>query len=57
MVIGAAVVQIILLIILAPPFAATGAAIAYAVSMSGMHIVSSWIARNELASLKSGGAI
>jgi O-antigen/teichoic acid export membrane protein len=57
MVVGAAVVQIVLLILLIPRFAATGAAIAYAVSMSGMYIVSSWIARNELARLKSGGAI
>jgi O-antigen/teichoic acid export membrane protein len=56
MVVGAAIVQIILLIVLVPPFAATGAAIAYAVSMSGMYLVSSLIARKELARLKSGGA-
>ncbi len=56
MVVGAAIVQIILLIVLVPPFAATGAAVAYAVSMSGMYLVSSLIARKELARLKSGGA-
>jgi O-antigen/teichoic acid export membrane protein len=56
MVVGAAFVQIVLLITLVPRFAATGAAIAYAVSMSGMYMASSWIARNELARLKSGGA-
>jgi O-antigen/teichoic acid export membrane protein len=53
MVVGAAAVQIVLLIMLVPPFAATGAAIAYAVSMSGMYIVSSWLARRELVVLQS----
>jgi len=53
MVIAAAFVQIVLLIILVPRFAATGAAIAYAVSMSGMYIVSSWLARRELIALQS----
>ena len=53
MVVGAAIVQIVLLIILVPRFAATGAAIAYAVSMSGMYIVSSWLARRELVALQS----
>jgi len=55
-VVVAAAVQILLLIVLVPPFAATGAAIAYAVSMPGMYLVSSLIARKELATLKSGGA-
>jgi O-antigen/teichoic acid export membrane protein len=55
-VVGAAAVQIFLLIILVPRFAATGAAIAYAVSMSGMYVLSSWIASNELTKLKSRGA-
>jgi O-antigen/teichoic acid export membrane protein len=53
MVVGAAVVQIALLILLVPRFAATGAAIAYAVSMSGMYIVSSLLARRELEVLQS----
>ena len=52
----AAVVQVVLLIVLVPRFAATGAAIAYAVSMSGMYLVSSWFAHSELAKLKAGGA-
>jgi len=56
MVVGAAAAQIVLLIVLVPPFAATGAAIAYAVSMSGMYLVSSRMAHRELETLRSGGA-
>ncbi len=52
----AAVVQVVLLIVLVPRFAATGAASAYAVSMSGMYLVFSRIARNKLATLRSSGA-
>jgi len=52
-VVGAAAVQIVLLIVLVPRFAATGAAIAYAVSMSGMYLVSSRMAHRELVDLKA----
>jgi O-antigen/teichoic acid export membrane protein len=52
-VVGAAAVQIVLLIVLVPRFAATGAAIAYAVSMSGMYLVSSRIAHRELVDLRA----
>ena len=54
-VVVAAAVQIVLLIVLVPPFAATGAAIAYAVSMSGMYLVSSRLAHRELVVLRSSG--
>ncbi len=53
---GAAAIQLILLVLLVPQFAATGAAFAYLVSMSGMYLVSSLMARKELGRLKSGGA-
>ncbi len=52
---GAAAIQIILLVILVPQFAATGAAFAYLISMSGMYLVSSRMAHRELVMLKSGG--
>jgi len=56
-VMGAAAVQIVLLIVLVPPFAATGAAIAYAVSMSGMYLVFSRIAHRELVVLRASGEV
>ncbi len=54
-VVGAAAIQLILLVLLVPHFAATGAALAYLVSMSGMYLVSSWTAHRELVMLKSSG--
>jgi O-antigen/teichoic acid export membrane protein len=53
-VVGAAALQVILLAILVPRFAATGAALAYALSMSGMYLVFSRMAYRELVMLKSG---
>jgi O-antigen/teichoic acid export membrane protein len=55
-VIGAALSQVILLVIFVPRFAATGAAFAYAVSMCGMYLASTWMVRRELAKLRPGGA-
>ncbi len=55
-VVGAAAVQVVLLFVLVPDFAATGAAFAYLVSMSGMYLVSSWMAHRELVVLRSSGA-
>ena len=52
---SAAAIQLILLVLLVPHFAATGAAIAYLVSMSGMYAVSSQMAHRELANLRSDG--
>ncbi len=52
---GAAAMQLILLVLLVPQFAATGAAFAYLVSMSGMYLVSSLMAHRELANLRSDG--
>jgi len=52
---GAAAIQLILLVLLVPRFAATGAAFAYLVSMSGMYLVSSRMAHRELANLRSEG--
>jgi O-antigen/teichoic acid export membrane protein len=54
-VIGAAAIQVILLILLVPHYAATGAAFAYAVSMCGMYLVFTRMAHRELAMLRSGG--
>ncbi len=53
---GAAAIQVVLLVLLVPQFAATGAAVAYTISMCGMYVVFSWMAHRELAKLKSGGA-
>ena len=53
-VVGAALLQVILLVILVPRFAATGAALAYALSMSGMYLVFSRMAYRELVMLQSG---
>jgi O-antigen/teichoic acid export membrane protein len=53
-VVGAAALQVILLVILVPRFAATGAALAYALSMSGMYLVFSRMAYRELVMLQSG---
>jgi O-antigen/teichoic acid export membrane protein len=52
---GAAATQLILLVLLVPNFAATGAAFAYLLSMSGMYAVSSLMAHRDLANLKSDG--
>lgn len=54
-VVAAAAVQVVLLVSLVPRFAATGAAVAYAVSMCGMYLVSSHTAHRELVRLKHGG--
>ena len=48
---GAAAIQLILLVLLVPHFAATGAALAYAVSMCGMYGIFSWLAHRELRQL------
>jgi O-antigen/teichoic acid export membrane protein len=53
--VGAAVIQIIMLILLVPQFAATGAALAYAVSMAGMYLIFARIAHRELVMLRSSG--
>jgi O-antigen/teichoic acid export membrane protein len=53
--VGAAVIQIIMLILLVPQFAATGAALAYAVSMAGMYLIFALIAHRELVMLRSSG--
>jgi O-antigen/teichoic acid export membrane protein len=54
-VVGAAAVQVILLALLVPSFAATGAALAYTISMCGMYLAFSLMAHRELVVLKSGG--
>ena len=54
-VVGAAVIQVSLLVLLVPHFAATGAAFAYAVSMCGMYLVLSRMAHRELVMLRSSG--
>ena len=53
--VGAAAVQVILLVLLVPQFAATGAAVAYTISMCGMYLVFTRMAHRELVMLKSGG--
>jgi O-antigen/teichoic acid export membrane protein len=50
---GAVLVQVILLVLLVPKYAATGAAVAFAVSMCGMYVVAGRMARRELAMLRS----
>jgi O-antigen/teichoic acid export membrane protein len=55
-VVGAAAVQAILLALLVPSYAATGAALAYTISMCGMYLAFSLMAHRELVVLKSGGA-
>jgi O-antigen/teichoic acid export membrane protein len=52
-VVGAATMQLILLLLLVPRFAATGAAIAYAISMCGMYGIFSRLALRELGQLKA----
>ncbi len=52
---GAAAIQLILLVLLVPSFAATGAAFAYTVSMCGMYLVFTRIAHRELVMLRSSG--
>jgi hypothetical protein len=54
-VVGAAVIQIIMLVLLVPYLAATGAAFAYAVSMAGMYLIFARIAHRELVILSSSG--
>jgi len=49
---GAAVVQVILLIMLVPGFAALGAAIAFSVSILGMYLAFAWMAYRELVQLR-----
>jgi O-antigen/teichoic acid export membrane protein len=55
-VVGAAAVQAILLALLVPSYAATGAALAYTISMCGMYLAFSLMAHRELVMLRSGGA-
>jgi O-antigen/teichoic acid export membrane protein len=50
---GAAAIQVLLLVLLVPRFAATGGAVAYAASMGGMQLVFAWIAHRELVQLKA----
>ena len=50
---GAAATQVLLLVLLVPRFAATGGAIAYAVSMCGMFLVFARMAHSELVQLKA----
>ena len=54
-VMSAAAIQVILLVLLVPRFAATGAAIAYPVSMCGMYLVFTLTAHRELVMLRSSG--
>ena len=54
-VVGAAAIQVILLFLLVPHFAATGAAFAYAVSMGGMYVVFARMAHRELVMLRFSG--
>ena len=53
--VGAAALQLILLVLLAPRFAAGGAAFAYTISMCGMYLVFARMAHRELVMLKSSG--
>jgi O-antigen/teichoic acid export membrane protein len=50
---GATVIQVLLLVLLVPRFAATGGAIAYAVSMCGMYLVFARMAHSELVQSKT----
>ncbi len=52
-VVSAAVIQVILLFLLVPDFAATDAALAYAIFMCGMYLVFTLTAHRELVMLKS----
>jgi O-antigen/teichoic acid export membrane protein len=49
---GAAAGQLVLLIALVPPYGATGAAAAYAVSMCGMYGLFAWRAHREVVALR-----
>ncbi len=51
----AAAIQILLLALLVPHFAATGAALAYAVSMCGMYLVFAGMAYREVVLLRADG--
>jgi O-antigen/teichoic acid export membrane protein len=55
-VVSATVIQIILLVLFVPSYAATGAALAYTISMSGMYLAIALMAHRELVILRSGGA-
>jgi O-antigen/teichoic acid export membrane protein len=54
-VVSAAVVQAILLMLLVPNYAATGAALAYTISMCGMYLAFTLMAHRELVMLRSSG--
>jgi len=54
-VVGAAAIQVLLLALLVPRFAASGAALAYAVSTCGMYLVFARMAHRELALLRGDG--
>ncbi|MGI9536003.1 MAG: lipopolysaccharide biosynthesis protein [Desulfocapsaceae bacterium] len=49
---GAVVCQIIMLVVLVPRFAATGGAIAYALSMGGMYLMFARMAHNKLVQIQ-----
>lgn len=51
----AAAIQVLLLALLVPRFAAAGAALAYAVTMCGMYLVFAWMGHRELVLLRAGG--
>jgi O-antigen/teichoic acid export membrane protein len=53
---GAAVIQIILLLVLVPGFAALGAAIASSVPILGMYLIFAWMAQRELVQLRRNDA-
>jgi O-antigen/teichoic acid export membrane protein len=52
---GSAAIQVFLLVLLVPRFAATGAAFAYTVSTCGMYWVFARMAHRELVLLRAGG--
>ena len=49
---GAVIFQIIMLFVLVPRFAATGGALAYALSMGGMYLIFARMAHNELLQMQ-----
>jgi O-antigen/teichoic acid export membrane protein len=54
---GAAAAQILLMCLVIPSLGATGAAIAYAVSMGGMYGACAWMARRTVLQLMRAPAI
>ena len=54
-IVSAAAVQAILLVLLVPNYAASGAALAYTISMCGMYLVFTLTVHRELVMLKSSG--